>query len=133
MKYLQRLLLVSATLMALVVLVRTPLVAAVNITDPVCNATKDQPVVCQDAQAAQTTNPVFGTDGLVTKGIQIFLVIVGIISVFAIMVNAIKLITSTGDSSSIGKARNGLLYAVIGLVIALSAQVIIITVLRKLG
>lgn len=133
MKNLKHLILSIITLATLLAVLPVSQVAAVNITKGVCDEAGNRPAVCGDAQRGSTGNPLLGKDGLVTKGIQIFLIVVGIISVFAMMINATKMITANGDANSIAKARNGILYAAIGLVVAMSAQIIIIALVNKLN
>jgi len=58
--------------------------------------------------------------------------VVGAAAVIMIIVGGFKYITSSGDSTSVESAKNTILFAVIGLVIALVAQSIVIFVLRKL-
>ncbi len=49
--------------------------------------------------------------------IDLLTVIVGIAVVIVIIVSGLKLITSGGDSNAITSARNGIIYALIGLII----------------
>ena len=69
---------------------------------------------------------------LIKTAITILSLVVGIISVIMIIIGALKYITSAGDSNSINTAKNTILYAVIGLAIAASAQIIVRFVLTKL-
>lgn len=64
--------------------------------------------------------------------INILLTVVGIIAVIMIIVGGIKYTTSAGDSSGITSARNTILYAVVGLVVAIMAFAIVNFVLGKL-
>lgn len=133
MKYLRNTMLLSAAMFAILTVVFAPLAGAVDITSGVCKATAEQPAVCKDADAGRASNPLLGKDGIVTTGIKIFILAVGVISIFVMVINGTKMITSNGDANSVSKARNGIIYAVIGLVIALSAQVIVATVINKLN
>jgi hypothetical protein len=63
--------------------------------------------------------------------VNIFSAIVGIIAVVMIIVGGLKYITSGGDSSKVGSAKNTLLYAIIGLIIVVMAQVIVHFVLAE--
>lgn len=69
--------------------------------------------------------------GIVTDMINIFSVVVGIISVIMIIYGGFKYITSGGDSGNVTGARNTITYAVIGLVIVALAQFIVQFVLSK--
>lgn len=64
--------------------------------------------------------------------VNILTVIVGIAAVFMIIINGFRFITSNGDSGSIANARNGVIYAIVGLVVVALAQVIVRFVSSKL-
>lgn len=53
------------------------------------------------------------------------LVIAGIVSVIFIIVGGIKYSLSSGDPSEVSKAKNTILYSIIGLVVVMSAFAII--------
>jgi hypothetical protein len=105
-------------------------VAAVDVLDPVCKTQPNSPV-CQDDQSGGN-NPIFGPDGIMTTIMQWMARIVGIAAVIAIIIAGFMMVTSNGDSSSQTTARNALMYAVIGLVVAAVAQLVVSFVLRKL-
>lgn len=86
---------------------------------------------CVDDQTTSSTNPIYGPDGILTKGILIVSWIVGIVSVIIIIISAIRMVASGGDSNTVNSARGALLYALIGVVIALTAQGIAIFILKK--
>jgi cytochrome bd-type quinol oxidase subunit 2 len=64
--------------------------------------------------------------------INIFSLIVGLVSVIMIIVGGLKYITSGGESSNISSAKNTIVYAIIGLVIVALAQFIVHFVLGKI-
>ncbi len=74
-----------------------------------------------------------GTSGSITSGIKglaktvvdIFSVVVGIISVIMIIYAGFRYITSGGESGSVSSAKSTLIYAIIGLVIVVLAQLIV--------
>lgn len=109
-------------------------VQAAEIISDVCSqptATGEVPSVCRDNLAGSSDNPIVGPNGIITKGVQLFVIIIGVTAIFVIMINAVRLITSKGDSNSVSSARNGIIYAAVGLVIALSAQVVVTFILSK--
>ena len=69
--------------------------------------------------------------GIVTDMINIFSLVVGIISVIMIIYGGFKYITSGGDSGNVTGARNTITYAVIGLVIVALAKFVVQFVLNK--
>lgn len=121
-----------ATLSIFIYLVPAGKAGAVDIITPGCQNTPDA-AVCKDKNPGTTSdNAILGPNGLLTKGIQIFAIIVGIISVIVIMIAGLQMITSGGDADAAAKARKGILYGVIGLLIVLLAQAIVSFVLSKL-
>ena len=62
---------------------------------------------------------------IVRRIINIFSVVVGAVSVIMIIIGGFRYIISGGDSSGVSSAKNTILYAIVGLVIVLFAQVII--------
>lgn len=82
---------------------------------------------CEDT-GAQATSKVNDT---VAKALNLFSAVVGIIAVVMIIVGGIQYITSGGDSGNVTKAKNTILYAVIGLVVVALAQIIVQFVLGR--
>ncbi|MCA9347158.1 hypothetical protein KC930_01095 [Candidatus Saccharibacteria bacterium] len=78
-----------------------------------------------------------GADEKVNKtiklAIQLFQIIVGLISVFMLISAGLKYITGGGESSAVSAAKNMILYAVIGLVVVALAQVIVSFVLNRVS
>lgn len=63
--------------------------------------------------------------------INIFSIVVGLVSVIMIIVGGFKYILSGGESSNVTSARNTIMYAVIGLVIVALAQIVVRFVLSR--
>lgn len=117
----------------------TPNPNALNPSDSISNICKNAspdnlPPSCKpEAQVTDTTpNPLFGPDGILTKAINLLSLVVGVISVFVIIIAGVKLITSSGDPNSVTESRNAILYAVIALAITASAQIAVRFILSKL-
>jgi hypothetical protein len=68
---------------------------------------------------------------VITTVINVLLFIVGIISVIMIIVGGIMYSTSAGDSGTVTKAKNTVLFAVVGLVIAFLAFAIVNWVIAR--
>ena len=85
------------------------------------------------SQAAGTTEDLCSPTGtsitdigaLASKIVNIFSVIVGAVSVIMIIYGGFRYIISGGDSGRVGNAKNTLIYAVIGLIIVVLAQLIV--------
>ncbi|MDQ5886182.1 MAG: hypothetical protein QG628_579 [Patescibacteria group bacterium] len=67
----------------------------------------------------------------IAKGLNLFSAVVGIIAEVMIIVGGIQYITTGGDSGNVTKAKNTILYAVIGLVVVALAQIIVQFVLSR--
>jgi len=63
--------------------------------------------------------------GVIASVISYAFIIIGIVSVIMIMIASLQYIASTGDPQKTKKAKDTILYAVIGLVVSISAWVII--------
>jgi len=92
----------------------------------VCNdpASKNS-VVCKEKAASDGKNPIFGPDGVLTRAIEFLSVIVAIASVIVIIVAGLKYVTSGSNPQDVSKAREMILYAIVGLVIAGLAQALV--------
>lgn len=107
----------------------TSVVGAVDVVD--CNDPRlQQSTLCRDAQV--TENPLFGPNGILTKVIYILSLVVGVAAVISMVISGLRLTISGGEPSSISSARRGILFALIGLVIAAMAQALVQFVLSKL-
>lgn len=67
--------------------------------------------------------------GAIDTIIQIAVVIVGALSVLFITIGGLRYILSQGDPQGVAKAKGTIMYALVGVVIAIVAQSIIIFVL----
>lgn len=63
--------------------------------------------------------------------INLFSLVVGVVSVIMIIIGGLKYITSGGEASNISGAKNTIIYAIVGLVIVALAQFIVHFVLGK--
>ncbi len=79
------------------------------------------------AQPAGSTS----VDSTIRLAISLLSFAVGIAAVIMIIVGGFKYIISSGDSNNINSAKNTILYAIIGLVVAVMAQVIVRYVLNQ--
>ncbi len=64
--------------------------------------------------------------------IRIVLAIAGALALLIITLSGFRYITSAGDPQKMSKAKNGIVYALIGLVIAILAQSLVAFVVTKL-
>ena len=104
---------------------------AVDPLDKVC-AERPDSAVCQDNQANSTTNPIFGPSGIVSKVINVFVRIVGVAAVLGVMISGGMMIYAGGDSQKAATARTALVYCLVGLGVAVFAQLLVAFVINKL-
>lgn len=101
----------------------TATAGAINVFDP------DSGAACTDDAAAKTDICKAGkTDklqGYVKPIINIILYILAVVAVIVIIIGGFMYVVSGGDSATITKAKNTILYAVIGLVVAILAYAIV--------
>ena len=71
--------------------------------------------------------------GIVKNIINLFLYAIGILSVILIIHSGLKYVTSRGDAENVKSAKNTLLYAVVGLIVAMMAFTIVNFVIDKFG
>ncbi len=110
-------------------LVAVPLVHADDPLEAVCKG----PQASSSACVSRTNqNPVLGPDGVLTKVIKILVIVTAAASVIMMMVGGFRYAISAGDPSNINAAKNTILYAIVGLIIAIIAQSIVSFVISRL-
>lgn len=75
---------------------------------------------------------LFGDNGVFKQITNTILYIVGIVAVIMLIIGGIRYVTSGGDSKKVTDAKNTVLYAIIGLVIAFLAYAIVNFVISAL-
>lgn len=108
-----------------------------QVLDEVCRGpfpNNQVPSVCQDKDINQSgnNNSITGPDGVIFKAANIISFIVGVAALIVIIISGLQFILATGDSSRIANARNALIYALVGIGVAIFAQVIVRFVVNKL-
>lgn len=126
-----RRILASLTLLLLIALPSTGISAQVDPLGTLCND-NPQAVACQGRDQTPEDNAIFGPNGILTKAAGILALIVGVASVIMIIIGGFQYVLASGDPTNINNAKNTILYAIIGLVVALLARVIISFVLVRL-
>ena len=72
-----------------------------------------------------TSDKLFGPNSIWTRILDTFTYIIGGVSVLVIIIGGIRYVTSGGEQAGITAAKNTILYAVVGLVIAILAYSIV--------
>ena len=76
---------------------------------------------------------LFGTGGVITTITNILLFIVGALSVIMLIFGGLRYVVSGGNSTAVTAAKNTILYAIVGLVIAFLAYAAINFVMTSLA
>lgn len=87
------------------------------------------------AQAAQGTgvpSTLFGNGGVITTITNVLLFIAGALAVIMLIWGGLRYATSAGNASSVTAAKNTILYAIVGLIIAFLAFAIVNWVLNAI-
>jgi hypothetical protein len=84
------------------------------------------------AKGAETPPTLFGDGGIFTTIVNILLFIIGAISVIMLIIGGIRYTISGGDSSAVTSAKNTIMYAIVGIIVAVLAYAIVNFVLRGL-
>jgi len=79
-----------------------------------------------DCKKAQGVN----IDSVLTIVINVFSVIIGIVAVIMIIISGFKYISSSGDTNKVASAKNTIVYAIVGLIIVVCAQLIVQFVIK---
>jgi Type IV secretion system pilin len=97
---------------------------------PGCEGAAAESPLCQDIKS--TSNPLFGESGILTRVANIFATVTGVISVFMMIIGGMKYVNSAGDSTKTATAKNTIMYAAIGIGVAISAGGIVRFILNRL-
>lgn len=96
-----------------------PSPASAAIIDKSCEGITDS-AICK-----AKGEKVDGSNGILKTIVDTLLLVVGFLSVAMIIFGGIKYMTSSGDSAKLTAAKNTILYAAIGLVVAVCAFAIV--------
>lgn len=113
---------VSAVPMAVVAAPADDACAALKLADPSAKCGSD---------AASQKEAEGAVGNIVKTIINTLSILVGAVSVIMIIIGGFRYVVSNGDSNAVTGAKNAILYAVVGLVIVIFAQVIVRFVLSN--
>lgn len=134
-KSLQSLLLVPALALG-VSAVAPVLQPSVVSADTASCATPSQGGVANGAKCAQgndTPENLFGDKGIFNTIVNTLLFIIGAVAVIMLIYGGFRYVVSGGDSSAITSAKNTILYACIGIIIAILAYAVVNFVITNIG
>lgn len=84
-----------------------------------------------DCSSADTVNADSSINSIIETALRIFQIVVGIVSVVMIVMGGLRYITSGGETTAVGTAKNTILYALVGIVVVALAEIIIQFVLNR--
>lgn len=118
------LLIALAIVLSFVFVVHMPHAFADTSSD-ICNGVGLTGGSCDGGTANKSINSI------IKVVVQILSLIVGVAAVIMIIIGGLRFVTSSGDAQKAASARNTIIYAGVGLVVAALAQVIVAFVLTK--
>lgn len=127
MKRIKNILLILAIITGISFPILTPSVGAVDPLQESCEGADADNLICKAINDETDTVP-----NLIKTIVNILTYIIGTLSVIMIIVGGLMYTTSAGNADSIKKAKSTILYAVIGLVVALLSYAIVNFVLTNL-
>ncbi|TWP14788.1 hypothetical protein EUA69_00795 [TM7 phylum sp. oral taxon 352] len=97
----------------------TPVVSATNGIN-ICSDGNENSVYCKNKGSGETQ-----VNGIIKTIVEVLLTAVGAISIIMIVIGGIMFALSSGDAQKAAKARNTVLYAVVGLIVSIFASAIV--------
>lgn len=111
--------------------------SAVELNQAVCGDDVDpdkRPDICADLDPVdKDVNPLYGPEGVLTRAVNALSLVIGVVAIIIIILAGIKMTMSTGDAGKVKSARDQIIYACVGLVVAVLAQAIVRFVLNRIG
>lgn len=77
------------------------------------------------AQGKDQQSDLFGNEGIFKTITNVLLFIIGAVSVIMLIIGGIRYVVSGGDSAAITSAKNTILYAIVGVVVAILAYALV--------
>jgi hypothetical protein len=98
-----------------------------TMSDGASNASGTNQSACLWGNEGNTveTDPCYGKTGLFKTITDVLLFIIGAVSVIMLVIGGIRYTVSAGDSSAVTGAKNTILYAIVGIVVALLAYAVV--------
>lgn len=125
MKFIARASLIVALLCALI----APLTTTQSASALLNSSSKQD--ACQALNSCNGTSAGNSLSNTIKAAINILSAIAAAVAVIMIIIGGFRYITSAGDSTGVNGAKNTIIYALVGLVIAVLAQVLVRFVLFK--
>ncbi len=112
-----------------------PVFALDLVPNDICNDATgvggENPTAC--AEDTPGTDRLFGQDGVFALVVTILALVIGVAAVIVIIIAGIQYMLSTGDPTKTNNAKNAILYAIIGIVVAVIARFVVLFIVDRLG
>lgn len=122
--------------LAIFSLVASTATTSAAIRDVCSNPNTANSTVCTDSLNSDgtpiTNDPVAGAHGTLIRVTRAVAFVAGAVAVIILLVSAIQYITSNGDSNNIKKAKETILYCLIGIAVIVLAQSLVEYIVTKL-
>lgn len=79
----------------------------------------------QCAQGTDQQTSLFGANGIFKKVTDVLLFIIGAVAVIMLVIGGIRYTVSGGDQTAVTAAKNTILYAIVGIIVAILAYAVI--------
>lgn len=127
----------TLTTMLAGLLIVPALALGVSVVGPVASpvsAAFDQGIAdgAESAKGEDQSEDLFGTTGVFTTITNVLLFLIGAISVIMLIIGGVRYVVSGGDQAAVTSAKNTILYAVIGIIVAILAYAIVNFVITSL-
>lgn len=76
--------------------------------------------------------PQVGTDGVIHQVLSITFAVIGAFALLMITVSGLRYVLSAGDPQKTARAKDGIIYSLVGLAVAVAAESIVQLVLNRL-
>lgn len=106
--------------------------SAEDVFDDICRETPSATLCRENKNQPHEDNAIYGPNGILTKVTRIISIIIGVAAIIAIIIGGFRYTLASGDPANVTKARNTIIYALVGLAVAAAAQGIVIFVLDRL-
>ena len=117
----------SVAVAAIGILTAVPVAAQINPIDASCKAASNN-----SKEICNASGSLFGNNSIWENIISTIIFLIGAAAVLAIIYGGSQYILAAGDDSQIKTAKNTILYAVAGLIVAVAAYGIVEFVLNRL-
>jgi len=125
MELYKQIILTAGFILGLGVLFMPQMASAINVYDEACTGDNANTALCKGRNEDQLP-------AMIKNIVNVLLYVLGAVSVIVIIMAGIFYTLSAGESAQVTKAKNTLLYAVVGLIVAILSYAIVNFVIDKI-